>query len=73
MATARKRHTIEARYIGSSELDHVQSLREWHDWSSYGSLKSLDAAMNLVKSQASTCQRYEFRIKSGPVRKKRAK
>ena len=70
MGTKKKKYTLEARYIGTSELDHVQTLREWHDWGNYRNAESLQAALNLMRTQATTCQRYEFRIKKPTRRKK---
>jgi|SaaInlV_100m_DNA_2_1039680.scaffolds.fasta_scaffold40161_2 hypothetical protein len=62
---AKKPYVIEARYIGTSELEHVQVLREWHEYGRYKTEASLLAGLNLAQTQATTCQRYEFRTK-GP-------
>lgn len=63
MATDAKPYVIEARYIGTSELELVQTLRDWHEWGCYRSEKSMLEGLHLAKTTAASCQRYEFRIK----------
>jgi hypothetical protein len=56
-----KPYCIQARYVGDSTLELVQVLREWHEWGRYKTRESMMAGLLLAQSQASSCQRYEFR------------